>query len=1172
MFTSTTLFLVLVALTSAAAPWEGEGGGGVGGGGGGVNVPLCSSECSVAASKFSYLPGKTYSYSYSGKSQVELRGVDGAVTQLEWQKEVQVTWLSPCDMAITVNVLGNKGGTDANFLHKYPLVAAVSDGRVHHVCSHPKDQAWAINIKKGVVSTLQNSLPSLSTLNSPRKLTEIDVVGNCSTQYEVEGEGNRVVVRKEKDHRQCPNRYYTPSETHLPWLRSPLPVQESWSKCTQEINNGIYSSIKCEDHNVVKPMYGSYKFIKANQESTLTYQSVSDSEPSSISTLSQGPLIKKTLNYDYQLPQQEESLVPQLEQTLTNICHNTKDVLVANTAHLVAQAIDLMRRVPHQTLPQILQKIRSKQMCPDNTKLESLFLDAIAFTQETGAVKIMVDEIINGRASGGRIALYTAAFYLLPRQCLHSISVLQPLFESQQTPTITKLAAASTVNTYCRQNPNCYEEEPVTRIAQTLSNKLQSQCSSSSPPEPVLSTLKTLANMGVITGEVASSVLTCMETETPNTYVQVAAAETFRLAKCHHQWTSKLVNFVVDPEKKTEVRIAAYLSALRCVKQEHVDNIVTGISSHPNTQVRGFILSHLLNLQQSDAPEKQHLRYMLTNYTLPTNFESDLRKYSRNIDLSYWAPTVGVGAGVESNIIYVPGSFIPRSIDFNLTAAMDGIPIHLGELGARIQGLEPIIAEAFGPEGYFHKTSYEKMLQDALHFIQKNWQKIQQEYDNLRHRRSFDYSLITNFLNSIYGEHHSAWTQADVFVRFLGQEISFASVAGDLKHFDSVRFIEQIIEKLREMIPDLHNIRVNSARAAHINLNYFVPTIQGIPFKLQLNTTAVAALKMQGNLPSLLTGRSHDQNMFNITPSLSTETNGFIGYDAQLTKIGLITNTTVSSAGGVSIKVTATSDNNMELELDLPNNMEIFNMESETYIAKRWSGEPETKMNPSSMRDVRITANSCITRFQSVLGINMCYELDIPDIVRSNSLPLVSRPVTIKLKLVKEYPIMKGLKFSISTKNKRESTMMKIDVASTGSSSPLKKAEIDFTYTRDQDSHVLSAEVKSGDTQWGFWIDVLNKEDQKGVESFVRYTSPETQLVQGLRINITCGGSVSPSETMRYFLEVFVSPTRHFPPQSRVISALLVKSPSQPHVMWEVRFNTENALRNHVDAELTCKL
>lgn len=369
-------------------------------------------------------------------------------------------------------------------------------------------------------------------------------MGNCSTKYEVRGESNRVVVLKEKDHRQCPNRYYTPSEVHLPWLSAPLPIQESYSKCTQEINNGIYTSIKCQDHNVVKPIYGSYKFIKGHQESTLTYQSMSDTQPSSISTLSQGALIRKSLNYDYQLPQQDQSVVSQLEESLNNICHSTKDIVESNTAHQVAQAIYLMRHVPHQTLPQILQKIRSKQMCADNPKLESIFLDAIAFTQETGAVKIMVDEIIHGRASAVRTALYTAAFYLLPRQCIHSISALQPLFESQQTPAITKLAAASMVNTYCRQNKNCYEDEPVRRIAEALSNKLERQCSRSSPAKPALATLKALANMGVITERVARSVLTCMETDTPNINVQVTAAQTFRLAKCQHQVSYTIISVI----------------------------------------------------------------------------------------------------------------------------------------------------------------------------------------------------------------------------------------------------------------------------------------------------------------------------------------------------------------------------------------------------------------------------------------------------------------------------------------------------------------------------------------------------------------------------------------------------------------------------------------------------
>lgn len=58
-------------------------------------------------------------------------------------------------------------------LEKYPLVVAMTDGRVQRVCSHPDDDTWAINMKKGVASALQISLPSLSTSNSGLNFTEV---------------------------------------------------------------------------------------------------------------------------------------------------------------------------------------------------------------------------------------------------------------------------------------------------------------------------------------------------------------------------------------------------------------------------------------------------------------------------------------------------------------------------------------------------------------------------------------------------------------------------------------------------------------------------------------------------------------------------------------------------------------------------------------------------------------------------------------------------------------------------------------------------------------------------------------------------------------------------------------------------------------------------------------
>lgn len=58
-------------------------------------------ECPIAASKFSFIPGKTYSYTYTGKSKVQLKGVEGGLAETRWEKKVLLTWLSPCDVAVS---------------------------------------------------------------------------------------------------------------------------------------------------------------------------------------------------------------------------------------------------------------------------------------------------------------------------------------------------------------------------------------------------------------------------------------------------------------------------------------------------------------------------------------------------------------------------------------------------------------------------------------------------------------------------------------------------------------------------------------------------------------------------------------------------------------------------------------------------------------------------------------------------------------------------------------------------------------------------------------------------------------------------------------------------------------------------------------------------------------
>nr|UFQ72465.1 vitellogenin 3 [Procambarus clarkii] len=1165
MTASTALLVFALVVGARAAPH-------------GRDADICSRECPVAgAPKLFYQPGKTYTYEYSGKSKVQLKGVEGGQTERDWSAKVELSWITPCDMVISLKEAKGHSGhgpAAARFLERYPLVVAVADGRVQlvavadgrvqHVCSHHDDDAWSINMKKGVASIFQNSLPSNSTINSGQNITETDVVGKCPTKYEVQNQGDRVIVKKEKNHRLCKQRYPTPAETQVPWLKGPLPLEESRSVCKQEIRNGIYSSITCEDKNVVRPSYGAYKYIEAKQESTFRYISESNDQSGAASAIPQANMERKSLRYDHDTLKKDPSMVAQLDQTMKQICEKTKDAVERDVAALVAKAAQLLRRVPEEAITQTLDKIRSGQFCQDHKKLEGLFLDAVAFIHEAGAVKVMVKELTSGHASVDRKALYTAALYLLPRPCIHAMMALKPLFESTQLLPLPTLAGASMVNTYCRHNHNCDEIGPVKSLAEALGHKLQSQCSPSDDEETekaALTTLKALGNMGVMTQEVARSVLRCMETEGVKTNIRVAAAQAFRQTKCHRQQTEQLVNFAVDPAKDTEVRIASYLMAVRCASQKDLENIVNKISFEHNTQVRGFILSHLANLQDTDTPYKQHLRYLLRNILIPRDFYKDMRKYSRNIEMSYFWASLGAGAGVESNIIYSPGSFVPRSIDFNLTAALEGISVNLGQVGARLEGLDPAIEKVFGPEGYIQKTSFEQMLNDITRFIEEKGRKIYEHFQQeLRQKRSIDMSVLTNFFHKLYS-HESRVAKADVFARFMGQEISFASFAGDLKNIDADRIIESGLSYFDEILNQIKNSNINSARTAQMYLDYSFPTIHGTPLKLKMEGTAVVGLQMKGN-QEISSNQRNSEKSFKIIPSLSTQTEGFVGYDNFFAKMGLKIKNRISSNTGVSIIVEC-KNNEIDLHLDIPSKMDLIDIENEISLIKKIKGSPETTVSPESSQDTRVAHHSCINTLEPVLGLKLCYGFNVPDIFRSN-FPQLGKPIVAKLSVEKAEPSMKGYLVKAAIQDERNNKQIKIKFEVPGSTTP-REAQVTMSYTTEGQSKKVSAELQSSGPSGKISADFNNEEKHKGVEAFAQYKSQETEMSQGIKADFKSSSSSYREGEEEYEVIVYASRSKDFSPQSQIFEWKFAKRSNGPETSLDILAKTKNMLRSYID-------
>nr|AAM48287.1 vitellogenin [Metapenaeus ensis] len=1151
---SSSLVLVLALVAGGlAAPREDE-------------APRCSTECPVTGSpKLAYEPGKTYTYAYSGKSKVQLKGVQDGDSDIEWAAGIDLTWITPCDVAISftnIKMDGAPGKPDAaRTLQRFPMVVAVAEGRVQHVCAHPEDQPWAINLKKGVASALQNSIPSLSPVASGITVTETDVIGKCPPNTKVKTEGRELIVTKEKEHRHCTEHFPTPNEVPAPWMKAPLPLEESGPECKQVIENGIYTAITCEDKHIVRPAFGLYKYVEANQESTLRFISES-SDTSAISGITRGELEIESLLFNRETTKDPE-LAPEIDELMKEICDKTENTVEADAAALVDKALHMLRSVPAEVVEEVAEKVRGGRYCGHSERLESIFFDAVAFVHESGAVKVMVEEIENGRATGGRLALYTAALYFTPRPNIKAVEALTPLFESARPKPTLMLAAASMVNKYCHLVPNCHQEAPVERIARELANKVERHCTPSAgeeAEEEIVAALKALGNMGVVTPAVTSAAVTCIEEHEVPTSIRVAAAEVFRQAKCYRPAVEKLVDIATHPDFETEVRIVSYLAAIKCAEMEDLEKIINKITEEKNTQVRSFVLGHLINIQESTCPSKEHLRYLLTDFVIPTDFERDFRRVSRNVMMGYHSAAFEMGADVESNIIYAPGAFVPRALTMNLKADIDETHLDIGEIGARFEGVDSIIEEHFGPEGYLRKASFGKILEDITGFAEEKGYKVMEHLENtLRTRRSIDASTIADFFNKLYGERASD-VRAEVFARIMGQEVTYANIAETLKGVTADKIIETFFSLVDDSLEELKGLNLNTSKELlKLHLYYSLPTIQGLHSRSPWKGTAVSGLKMEGNfhIAHILANPGNLDTAIKLYPGLSIHTTGFVGFDAFIAKAGIEMKNTISSATGAAIKLRTTDNKKIEMELELPEKMELINIKAETYLVKA-VGKNVRKIAPSSMRDERFAHEACIDALEPALGLKVCYNVNIPDIFRANALPL-GQPAIAKVYIEKADPSMKGYLVSATIKNKSGNKMIKVGVEAVGASTP-READMTIAYTMEEDSHIISAKIDATSITAGFWATLTNTEEYKAIETFMKIKAGAMDISRGIKVDLSA--KEAGAEEV-YAMNVFSGRNKKFTAEAHIFEAQ-IKKENAPEMKVDIFCKTKNALAEYI--------
>ena len=78
------------------------------------------------------------------------------------------------------------------------------DGEINEICPDVDDEVWVKNVKRAIISALQNRMPSLET---NIKMNENDISGSCMVEYELMNRGwGTTTIRKTKDLLSCTDR------------------------------------------------------------------------------------------------------------------------------------------------------------------------------------------------------------------------------------------------------------------------------------------------------------------------------------------------------------------------------------------------------------------------------------------------------------------------------------------------------------------------------------------------------------------------------------------------------------------------------------------------------------------------------------------------------------------------------------------------------------------------------------------------------------------------------------------------------------------------------------------------------------------------------------------------------------------------------------------------------
>ena len=84
-------------------------------------------------------------------------------------------------------------------------------------------------------------------------------------------------------------------------------------------------------------------------------------------------------------------------------------------------------------------------------------------------------------------------------------------------------------------------------------------------------------------------------------------------------------------------------------------------------------------------------------------------RFSKAFEGSIYSKFLKSGGSIDGHLIYHPDSILPKSALLNVTANILDVPVNVFEMAARVEGVETLMADLFGPDGQFPDNAIVKI-------------------------------------------------------------------------------------------------------------------------------------------------------------------------------------------------------------------------------------------------------------------------------------------------------------------------------------------------------------------------------------------------------------------------------------------------------------------------------